>query len=193
MKLKNIKFISSTVILLLFNLSCNNTNAVINPIKIVNNNPIKLSFSIKNTETMSRIKSIDAYLIKNYNDPLNSTSNAYSNGFKYQSNITSDSIDISFTGYPADQTVYVAIQAFDNTIEGLPRNNITAYDESITLGDKQVARSSNSAIFTSNNLTFSNSSTALNIDLKLIPYNSVPINITPESGSDTVTGSIGLR
>lgn len=191
MKLKNIKFISLTVILLLFTLSCD--NKVITPVKKVNTKPIKLSFSIKNTETMSRIKSIDAYLIKNYNDPLNSTSNAYSNGFKYQSNITSNSIDISFTGYPSDQTFYVAIQAFDNTIEGLPRNNITAYDESITLGDKQVARSSNSVIFTNNNLIFSNSSTALNIDLKLIPYNSVPINITPESGSNTVTGSIGLR
>lgn len=191
MNLKNMKIILSSLIVLFFTQSC--SALVTNDLKKIESKPIKLSFSIKNTQTLSRVKSIDAYLITNYNDPLNSASNAYTTGFKYQANITSETIDVSFTGYPSNQTLYVALQAFDNTIDGLPRNNITAYDETITIGDKQVARSSNNVSLVSNNLVFSDTSTSLNLDLKLIPYNSIPINITPESGTETVTGSIGLR
>ena len=154
------------------------------------NSDIKFSFKIKDAASAGRIKSIDAYLINNFNYPLNSSSNAYGNNYKYQTDVVNGIINIVFINPPSGGPYYLALQAFDNTISGLPKNNITEKDDTILSVDKNVSRSTNNVSIINQQLVFSDSSAELNITINLAPYNELPVIITPQTGSNIPTSSI---
>lgn len=156
------------------------------------NSEMKFSFSLKDAQSASRVKSIDAYLVKNYDSPLLTTSNVYSNGYKYQANVVNGIINITFNNYPLGQNYYLAIQAFDDIVTSSTRNNITAIDSTVISGNNQVARSNNSVSYTNGSLVYSDLSSTLNISINLLEYNNLPVNLTPQNGSNTPNSDISL-
>lgn len=154
------------------------------------NNDIKFSFKIKDAASASRIKSIDAYLVNNFNYPLDPGFNVYTNNYKYQTNVVGGVINIFFSNPPSGGPYYLALQAFDNTISGLPKNNITELDTTIMSTDKNVSRSANSVSIINQQLVFSDNSSSLNITINLSPFNELPVIITPQTGSNTPTSGI---
>lgn len=157
------------------------------------NTDIKVSFRIKDVASASRIKSIDAYLIKDYAHPLDTTANAYNNSYKYQADVINGVVNIVFKNAPSGGPYYVAIQGFDDVKALLTKNNITETDNTILSTDKNVSRSTNNVTITNNKLVFSDTSTALNITINLTPYNNLPVTVSPQSGSNTPTNGVTVR
>lgn len=143
---------------------------------------IKVSFRIKDANSVSRIKSVDAYLVKDPLKPLES--NAYSSNYKYQADVINGVISFSFKNAPSGGPYYLALQAFDNTIAGLPRNNITEINNSILSTDKNVAISSNNVSINNNQLVFSDGGQSLNTIIGLTIFNNLGVTISPQKGDD---------
>ena len=157
--------------------------SIVKPVKVINFN-----FKIKDVQTLSRVKSIDAYLVKDINNPLGS--NVYSDGFKYQADIVNGVINITFSNYPEGGPYFLALQTFDDIVSAPTRKNITAIDSSVNSGDNQVARSINSVSYTAGSLSYSDNSSSLNILINLSPYNNLPVNLTPQNGNNNPTNAV---
>lgn len=153
----------------------------------ISNQEIKLSFKIKDIASGIRVKSVDAYLITDKDNPL--TSNAYADKLKVQADVVNGVINLTFTDYPTGGPYYAAIQAYDDLKASTTRKNITAFDTN----NKQVSVSSNNVTCSSSRiLTYSDASNSLNISIGLIPYNNLPVTLTPQNGSNTPTNNITL-
>lgn len=150
---------------------------------------MRFTFSLKDAQSLSRVKSFDAYLVSNPNTPSNS--NVYSNGFKYQADVVNGNISITFSNFPVGGPYYLALQTFDNIVSASSRNNITAINNSITSVDKQFAISINSVTY-SGNLIYSDGGNSLNIGISLSPYNDLPINLNTQNGTDKPTNNISI-
>lgn len=158
-------------------------------IDLSNKSTMRFTFSLKDAQSISRIKSVDAYLVSDQNNPL--TSNVYSNGFKYQTDVNNGNINITFSNYPVGGPYYLALQVFDNTVSSSQRNNITAINNSINSVDKQFSISTNSVTY-SGILTYSDATNSLNIAINLLEYNDLPINLNPQNGNNTPTNNISV-
>lgn len=158
--------------------------------KSTSNKPITFSFKIKDAQSLSRIKSYDVYLVKNNISPLVPASNAYISGYKYQSDVTNGVINATFNNYQPNTPYYAAIQVYDDVKGSVTKNNITAINSSVTSGDNKVAISSNSVSLTNGSLVYSDSATNLNVLINLKHFNDLPVNLTPQSGSNTPTNTI---
>lgn len=167
-----------------------NTNQ---PVLVQKNNisksMMRFTFSLKDAQSMSRVKSVDAYLVSNPNDP--SSSNIYPDKFKYQVDVVNGNINITFSNFPSGGPYYLALQTFDDIISSSERKNITAMNNSITSTNKQFAISVNSVIYSSS-IVYSDGSNSLNIAINLLEYNDLPINLSPENGNNTPTNNISV-
>lgn len=156
--------------------------------KSINNSikPVmKFSFSLKNLDSANLIKSVDAYLVTDPKNPLTSTV------AKYNSDINNGNINVSFSNYPVGGPYYLALQLFDDITSSKSKKNITAVNSSILSTDKQFDISLNSVIY-SVNLVYSDGSNSLKIEVNLVNYNDLPINVVPQNGSEKPTKDIEL-
>ncbi|MFN8576524.1 MAG: hypothetical protein U0354_06680 [Candidatus Sericytochromatia bacterium] len=160
-----------------------------NMTKSVTNNTIKpeikFTFSLKNSNEVSLIKSVNAYLVTDPKNPLNSIV------AKYQSDVSNSRIFIGFSNYPTGGPYYLALQVFDDINSSINKKNITAINSSINSTDKQFDISLNSVNY-SNNLIYSDGSNSLKVEINIINYNDLPLNVVPENGSKTPTKNIEL-
>lgn len=155
-------------------------------LSVSSNQEIKLSFKLQDAASLSRVKSVDAYLVTNTASPL--TSNVYTPSFKYQADVVNGVINITFTNFPVGGPYYVAVQAYDDLKGSATRNNITALNSN----NIPFAVSTNSVTYANNSLTYSDASSSLNVSINLIPYNNLPVNVTPVKGTDVTNNDISI-
>jgi hypothetical protein len=147
------------------------------------------------TKSISPVKSFSAFLTTNYNNPFISGSNPYGNGVILKVNYTSGVNTLTFKKVPAGGPYYAVVAAFDTLTTDTVPNNITEADPAIPSSDKKWARSTNNASVTvTKTLVFSDSNTALKVNLKLAPtiVNTLPVVVAPVNGNST-SGAIGVH
>jgi hypothetical protein len=135
--------------------------------------------------TVSDVKSITAFLSTNPTDPFATGSNPFGDGVSISKNYTGSSI-ISFMNVPVGGPYYAVIAAFDDVTGSITKNNITEGNTNITSTDNKWYVSGNSVmVLPSRNLAFSNTSTALDINLVLRkPFpNSITSAVTISDGT----------
>lgn len=159
--------------------------------KAQSNSEVKLSFSIKNVVSSAelRVKSVDVYLVNvtGLTDPTNPANQVVA---MKQVDVVNGVVSTSFTlPVPVVFTgpYYAVVQAFDNTIAGVPRNNITALNPSAL--NLPVAFSSNTANYSNGSVVYS-TGTSLTMTINLAPYNNANADVTLQNGSQTPTNPI---
>lgn len=161
------------------------TNKVEN-LQVVNNAQkaeVRFSFSIKDAASTARVKSVDVYLVDA--SGLSDPTNVYID--MNQVNVVDGVISTGFTNVPSGGPYYAVIQAFDDTVDGLSRDNITA--PNISASSMPIDISSNSVSSSGSSLSYS-SDNKLNVVIHLVPYNNAHADVEIQDGSDTPTGSI---
>lgn len=164
-------------------ISCNisNPDTIAKNIKIADKHSLNLSFRLK---AVSRVKSFEAYLTTNFNDPFASGANPFGDNVRTKANVGPVSTDINFPDVPAGGPYFAVIAAFDDVIENPERKNITQIDKTILSNAKNWSRSSNSVTISSVPL-FSDKSDGLKVNMKLAPVNSIGFTIAPKDGAST--------
>ncbi|MFN4150225.1 MAG: hypothetical protein ACK4IX_04725 [Candidatus Sericytochromatia bacterium] len=134
--------------------------------------------------TLEDIKSFSVFLTTNSNNPFATGSNPFGDGFMISTNTITNNI-IRFPNVPIGGPYYAVATAFDDISSSLNKNNISEPNTSLISTDNKWWVSNNTVnVLPSNRLVYSDSSTALNIDLVL--RKPVPHSIT--SGITVING-----
>lgn len=131
---------------------------------------------------LDKIKSFDAFLTTNYNNPLAPGANPFGNNYIIKVNYNPKSTTIMFPAVPAGGPYYAVIAAYDSDKDDVNRKNITYSDPSISSNNKRWSRSSNNVSIARSQISFSDLGTKLKVKLKLSKPNGIGVDIIPIDG-----------